>query len=379
MTSARRVAILGAGPMGLDAAVSCLRRGHEPIVLEAHTPGHNLRAWGPTRFFTPLGMNLSEAARTLMARPVAADALLTGPETAELLAQIAASEALAKHVHCNHRVIRITRHDWPRGEHAGHPIRAEMPFRILCAAPDGERMLEADAVLDATGTYGQPVPLMVTNAEALRGRVARTLGELHGRMPELEGARVLLTGDGHSAANAIVALESARAAHVTWAVRGRDLRPLTSVTDDPLPERARIVARANELCVKPPSWLTVLRAATMQAVSHDASRSLTIAFSGERSVSVDLVVALHGYAPDLDISSELPLDISPATGGAGALARALANVTDCLTVPRVLAKDLASGEPRFHMIGAKSYGRASTFLLQNGRAQLEAILDGLFD
>jgi hypothetical protein len=53
-------------------------------------------------------------------------------------------------------------------------------------------------------------------------------------------------------------------------------------------------------------------------------------------------------------------------------------VTDCLSVPRVRAEDLASGEPRFHLVGSKSYGRARTFLLQTGFAQLETILDDLF-
>ena len=41
------------------------------------------------------------------------------------------------------------------------------------------------------------------------------------------------------------------------------------------------------------------------------------------------------------------------------------------------AYDLASGEPGFHLIGAKSYGRASTFLLRTGYAQVEIVLDGL--
>jgi len=380
MSTARRVAILGAGPIGLEAAVSCLVRGFLPIVLEAETPGHNLRAWGPTKFFTPLSMNLSERLRALLPEPVDESALLTGPQTADLLVKMAASHAISKHVHCNHRVLSITRHNWPRGEHAGHPIRSEMPFRTLVATRDGDRHIESDAVLDATGTYGQPVPLTVAGAERLRGRVARTLGELHQRITELSSAHVLLTGDGHSAANAVVALESVPNVRVTWAVRGRDLRPLDAMTDDPLPERARIVHRANELCAKPPAWLSVLRGSTMDAVAKcpESDRRVRVTFSSGKTADVDLLVALHGYTPDHGILSELPLDISPKTAGAGGLSRALANVTDCLTPPRVTPSDLASGEARFHMIGAKSYGRASTFLLQNGRVQLESILDGLF-
>ena len=53
------------------------------------------------------------------------------------------------------------------------------------------------------------------------------------------------------------------------------------------------------------------------------------------------------------------------------------NITDCLTLPRVTAADLASGEPDYYFIGSRSYGSASSFLLRTGLAQLETILDSL--
>jgi hypothetical protein len=75
--------------------------------------------------------------------------------------------------------------------------------------------------------------------------------------------------------------------------------------------------------------------------------------------------------------SELAVEIAPATEGAARLARALAGVTDCLAVPRVGPQDLASGEPGFHMIGARSYGRSRTFLMRAGLAHIETILESL--
>ncbi len=73
--------------------------------------------------------------------------------------------------------------------------------------------------------------------------------------------------------------------------------------------------------------------------------------------------------------AELSLEISPVSEGAGGIARALCSVTDCLSVPRLSPRDLASGEPGFALAGAKSYGRMRSFLLQNGHAQAEALLD----
>jgi hypothetical protein len=122
----------------------------------------------------------------------------------------------------------------------------------------------------------------------------------------------------------------------------------------------------------------VERAATVESFAREES-VVRVALSGGRVVEIEAVVALLGHRPDLAPLSELPLEVSPVTEGAMRLWRALANVTDCLSVPAVAPSDLASGEPRFHLVGGKSYGRARTFLLQTGYAQLETVLDHLFD
>jgi len=157
-------------------------------------------------------------------------------------------------------------------------------------------------------------------------------------------------------------------------VRAPHARPCAEVADDPLPERRAISARANELAHRPPPWLTVERRAQVERLSERPDGALEVTLTGDRAVVADALIALTGYRPDLSFLSELALEISPATEGAARLGRALACVTDCLTVPAVSPEDLASGEPGFHLIGAKSYGRSSTFLLQTGYAQLETLL-----
>src|SRR5262249_18339813 len=150
-------------------------------------------------------------------------------------------------VKTGHRVLRVTRHNLGRAELAGHPVRADLPFRLLVATPGGEQFFEADAVLDASGTYGQPAPLVAANSSApyVRERLIRNLGSLHERIPELAGRRMLLAGHGHSAANALLQLaglaREAPETRVVWAIRSRNLRPFPQTPGDPLPERARVV------------------------------------------------------------------------------------------------------------------------------------------
>ena len=144
-----------------------------------------------------------------------------------------------------------------------------------------------------------------------------------------------------------------------------------------LPERQRVVAAANQLATQPPAWLQVERRAAVQTISAGENGQRRATLGAGREVLFDQIIGLTGYRPDLSLLSELTVDIDSSTEGAARLARALRNVTDCLSPPAVAPADLESGEPGFYLAGAKSYGRARTFLLQSGYAQLETMLNRL--
>jgi hypothetical protein len=237
-------------------------------------------------------------------------------------------------------------------------------------------------VLDASGVYGQPAALGAGGIPApgerlLNGELMRHLDTLERALPRLAGRDVLLVGHGHSAANAIGLLAATEPKpRITWAVRSPNRRPCVEVAGDPLPERQRVTAAANDLAAEPPSFLKVERRAGVESLRREGGR-LAVELGGGRGGVFDAVVGLTGYRPDLSFLGELALEVSPASEGTARLARALASVTDCLSVPAVSAHDLESGERRFYLVGAKSYGRLPTFLLRTGLQQLETILDGL--
>jgi thioredoxin reductase len=376
----KRVIVIGAGPMGLEAALLCGARGFDVTVLERDEVGASLLQWGATRAFSPLAMNVSARARAIVGGLDDA-ALLTGPELVErVLVPLGRSAPLAGRVRARHRVISVGRARMRRDELAGHPLRGERAFRVLVETPEGERVFESDAVLDASGVYGQPLWLGAGGVPALGeraigARVVRRLGELHARLPEWKDKRVLLVGHGHSAAHA-AALIAGGASALVWAVRAANARPVADVAADPLPERAAVVARANAIAAAPPANVKIERRAHVEAIAVDGA-ALAVMLSGERRVVVDEIVALTGFRPDTSLAGELAVELSPATEGAARLARAVADVTDCLSVPSVRAGDLASGEPGFALVGHKSYGRSRAFLLQTGLAQLETIVASL--
>ncbi|HET7451582.1 MAG TPA: NAD(P)-binding domain-containing protein [Thermoanaerobaculia bacterium] len=382
----KRCVVIGGGPMGLAAALGAVHRGFDVTVLERGRVGESLRGWGDTRFFTPFAMNVGDDVREALGafRPPD-EALLTGPEMADrVLVRLAESAPLAGRVREGCAVVAVGRSGMTRSDFAGHPLRAERPFRLLVESGRGEETIEAEVVLDASGAFTRPNfagrgGLPAPGERALGGRIVRNLGDLASRREAFAEKTVLLVGHGHSAAHAVLALAEAAkppAGPIVWAVRSPNLRPCAEAARDPLPERDRVARSANDLAASPPRCLTVRRRTTIAAFASEGER-IRIRFAGGEDAVVDEVVALTGYRPDFSHLSELALELSPSTGGPARLSAALGGVADCLSIPSVASSDFATGEPGFFFVGSASYGRNRTFLLRTGLGHLAAVLDSI--
>jgi hypothetical protein len=324
-------------------------------------------------------MNISPRMREVLGDELPPDdALLTGLEYVDrVLLPLVDREPLKGRVRTNCCVVAIGRRGLTRNDYAGHPLRAERPFRVMV---DDDETLEAEVIFDASGGLVVPRPmgvggLPVRGESRLARSPIRTLGELADKREDLRGKRVLVVGDGHSAANAIGMLADG-SAQVVWAVRSLNRRPCEEVANDPLPERRGVVDRANALAENPPAFLKIERRAMVEEVAQNNGH-VVVTLTGGRVVESDYIAAFTGYRPDGAFLSELAIETSPVTEGGARLYRAISSVTDCLSVPDVAPEDLQSGEPGYYFIGSRAYGRARTFLLQTGLAQLETILNSL--
>jgi thioredoxin reductase len=386
----KRAIIIGAGPMGFETALRALDRGFEVTMLEAGRVGENIRQWQHVRFFSPLGMNISPRVRQALSGKLPPDeAILTGGEFVEtVLEPLLQLPEFDGKIHCGQRVASFARNGLGKMGLPNHPLRAERPFRILTENSEGrEHLFEADVVFDASGVYGQPnwagSAGMPAIGERHLGRIIRHLRDFDGTEFEgFAGKKTLLIGHGHSAAHAAIALNNILkrepATQVIWAVRADRTKPVIEVPDDALPERARIAAAANAIAQNPPANFRILRRATLEAILENnlSSRSFKVKLKVWRTyeeLEVDEMVALTGYRPNLDMLHELTATFSGVSEGVAGLYRALTNVTDCLAQVEVKPQDLQTGEPNFFVVGIKSYGRNSGFLLKSGIEQLEAI------
>ncbi len=385
-----RIAILGAGPIGLEAALAASRRGDDFTVYEAaSTVAGHVRSWGHVRTFTPWAMNVSPRMRAALPDAPGGGALPTGEQLAdELLEPVAATAPLAGRIRLGTRVLAVGREGLLKHEAIGDPRRARRPFRLLLAGPDGsEAIAHADVVIDATGTYSNPNRLGdggidAVNERTFEDRIERFLPR-PSRAREWAGKTILLTGSGHSAQTAARQLaELARDApgtRVVWAVRKAE-PDWGAVAGDPLPERARLNAAAAELAGGASDAVTLRAGCVTEALHGRGDRVVVTLRNGEPDeIEVDRILALNGGVGDHALYRQLQVHECYATSGPMNLAAALLGEAggDCLAVSSHGPDTLRNPEPGFFILGAKSYGRNSRFLLQAGWQQVDDVFESL--
>lgn len=393
-TAPNALAILGAGPIGLEAAAHALELGFDVHVFERGEPGAHLMAWGHVRMFTPWRMNVGPASARLLAKhgvPVpSGDGCPTGLELAQQVVQpLAAVPEFKGRVHTHSQVVQVTRHGARKADLLGQSERTTHPFRLLVRDSGGrENFLHAHMVIDASGTFGTP------NTAGTGGIPAR--GESY-LAPQLSyhpddvtglrrdrhaGKTTIVIGAGASALTTVAALAGLAievpATRAIWITR--DDTPLAALANDPLAARAALHAEGARLQAGDSEAVRWVGGCEVEGFEYNSAthryRVNLATAAGTQVEEADQVIVNCGYGPDATLYRELQIHECYASLAPMKLAAALldSGATDCTTVPAFGAEQLANPEPNFYVVGAKSHGRGSQFLMQTGYTQVADVL-----
>jgi thioredoxin reductase len=244
---APRLAILGAGPIGLEAGLYAKKLDLPFTIYERGRIGEHLLRWGHVRLFSPFGMNATPLGRAAIKYvkpshefPVD-DAFITGREhvTGYLMP---VAETLQGNIQNDNVVLKIGRRGLLKSD--SDPGRAKKPFRLLVRDKTRERIEEADVILDCTGTYAQHRWLGDGGIPALgelqaEPQIAYGLEDILGdRKLQYANRTVLVVGAGYSAATTVCNLaqiaEENQTTWTIWLVRDSASTPLRRIPNDPL-------------------------------------------------------------------------------------------------------------------------------------------------
>ncbi len=394
-TGPLRIAVLGAGPVGVEAALYATSLGMPVRVYERGQVGDNLRQWGHIRLFTPFGMNTTPLGRaTLRADnprgklPADAD-ILTGLEhLTAYLEPLVNSPQLRECFVTNTNVVRVGRRGYLKEEGVGDPKRGQQPFRLLLRdGANKEFVEEADVILDCTGCYGNARHLGDGGIPALgeiaaRGAIAWNVEDILGKRRDHYADRTtLVVGGGFSAATSVTLLTSLAREHpstwILWLARSVGTTPIKRIVNDPLRERDLLAGKANMLATRGEGHVEYYSQAIVKAIEQ-GKEGFTVSASvngHDKSWQVDRIIGNVGYEPDNRIYRELQVHECYASMGPMNLAAALSKHAggDCLSIPAQGANTLKTPEPGFFILGMKSYGRNPNFLLETGFGQVREV------
>jgi thioredoxin reductase len=380
------VVVIGAGPQGLAAAAHLLERAESPLVLEAGPgPASAVAEWGHVRLFSDWRELVDPAAARLL-EPTGWAAPTSGYPTgtqwiSSYLAPLA--DVVGERVRYGTRVTGVGRRGRDRLVDAG---RDEQPFTVHFVDASGrESRVDARAVIDASGTWGQPNPAGADGLAAIGERAASE--SLSYRIPDFAqpqpfaGKHTVVVGSGHSAATAVGELariaESHPGTRVTWALRrGTVGNTFGGGEADELPARGALGLRARRAVDA--GLVDLVTGFRVERITGTEDGVVLVSEGGRALAAADRVVVLTGFRPDLSLLSEMRLDLDPTLQAPTRIAAEVdPNIHSCGSVRATGAADLAQPEKGLYIVGAKSYGRAPTFLAMTGYEQVRSVVAAL--
>lgn len=379
------IAVIGAGPVGLAAAAHLGRYKQPFVVLEAGAEaGAAMREWAHVRMFSPWRYMVDFASRELLEptgwrNPDPAKLPTGGELIAQYLAPLSRHAALAPHLRFNSRVVAVGRKDFDK---VRTKSRDAQPFEIRLASGD---VIDARAVIDASGTWSRPNPagsggIVAAGEREHAARIAYGIPDVLSRdRDRYAGKGVVVVGSGHSAFNVILDLltlaEQVPQTRITWVMRRDNLDSMWGGgASDALEARGELGQRAKRAYES--GRMQVVTPYRIRAIAP-ASNALLITGTrnGDESTLVaDQLIVCTGFRPDLEILSEIRLGLDSWLESPTRLAPLIdPNEHSCGTVRPHGARELAHPEKDFYIVGMKSYGRAPTFLLATGYEQVRSV------
>ncbi|HYE54906.1 MAG TPA: NAD(P)-binding domain-containing protein [Chitinophagaceae bacterium] len=250
--------------------------------------------------------------------------------------------------------------------------------------------MEAKAVIDSSGTWDSPNPIGSGGIFAV-GELENATN-IHYGIPDIsfkhkeryQNKNVAVVGGGHSAINSILELDKLKEEYpgttIHWILRKQYVEDVYGGKEkDALEARGALGIKIEQLINA--GRVNVYTPFQVQEVRKHEGKLVLIGLKDDQLQAlpgIDEIISNTGSRPNFSFLREVRLRIDSSLESSAAIAELIdPNIHSCGTVRPHGEKELRHDDEGFYIVGAKSYGRAPTFLMATGYEQVRSVTAAL--
>lgn len=384
------VAIIGGGPIGLAAAAHLVQR-HQPFILfeAGNHVGTSFLDYGHVRLFSPWEYNLDPASKTFLleagwSEPVAKRLPYARDIVNEYLKPLSELPKFKPYIHLSSEVIAVGREDIDKRKSAK---RNETPFVLHVKSNGKIEEFRARAIIDASGTWQQQNPI-VSSGYHLSSELEASSQIFYGIPDVLKkdkerylGKRTVVVGSGHSAINVLINLGKLKqedpSTSIVWILRKQHVAEAFGTPKDKILGRFQLGESIQRLVNDGDvEVFTPFQIKDIKRSSHLSMDIIGVMDGNEKVIpQINEIISNTGSRPNFNFLREIRYSHDAAIECASRLAEIIYPKKGI--VPPHGEEYLRQPEKDFYIIGAKSFGRASTFFLTTGYEQARSVVSYL--
>lgn len=358
--------IIGAGPIGLAMAIRLLKSNKPFTILEkGFSVGSNMLDWGHIHLFTSWKDSIDPVSLEFLKENgidfSLSDSFPSGAEYVKDFLMKLSNLIPSDSIKFGSEVKSI------------NYIAETKEFEIRYQKGNAAKVVMSEAVFDASGTWSQP-KVIFNDQHLFTDKIYSGIPDTNYIKSLPENSQIAVIGSGHSAMNSLMEIASNSNHKLTWLIRN----------DAPRFGQSKVGGKSDFLEKKVAELIKDKRIELKSGFSIKSAEGKDDGFllkpiNNTEPLFVNRLISnigafpdysiLNGFNIELDESLMIPLKM---------VDRIDPRLHSCDTVSFLFEETIITNVP-YYVIGMKSFGKASNFLLSKGFNVLDEIMENLFE
>lgn len=360
------VLIIGAGPIGLALASRLKLANVAFLILEkGHSVGSNILDWGHVNLFTNWAESVDKLSEQLLNKNgIEINTTDSNPSGSDFVNHYLAKLASIipdYQIQYNSEVMSVQYNE------------LESEFAINYSHNSIIKKVNSKYVFDASGTWQNPTSLVKSQAQ-YQDFICSGIPDMMYVQTLEKASKVAIVGSGHSAMNSILQLSKRKDLELLWIIRSSQPRfGLSKVGGKSRKLENQIESLINN------DDLTLVCGFQLDKIQIVNQKLQLESYNEEHLSGIHKVISNIGSSPNHNLLKNINLNLDEKYAAPLDLSVKINPSLHSCDMVSFNLEDTLVTESNYFLIGSKTFGKASNFLLSKGYRILDQIMIDVFD